>query len=285
MSQYWFYSSRYTNGEDDKIYGNSICKHEYTGKYKSTIKQTKSIASERRDVLPDSGEREATQMASMTKYTGTEVGDEHHLNKSRKCPTPGNSGREGTELSIVELSVFTRWNPSRDIPVTLSWLADFKNVQLQSSCYFFCHSLWSDLHSGMICILVGRACNFWLQNQNKNCDVNLWLIKSEKKWLMMSSKDSYTAPAIDIVRTWFLSVMNIAMINIRHCSAQLSMNGIAARRRKKICHANDITVLRALKEPSALIRILSLDLPFRPRQALYKWLASSGVVVSSPSVS
>ncbi len=72
------------------------------------MKQTKSIASERRGALPDSGEREATQTARMTNYTGTEVGDERHLTSSRKCPTPGNSGREGSELSVVELSVFTR---------------------------------------------------------------------------------------------------------------------------------------------------------------------------------
>ena len=77
-------------------------------RYKGTIKQTKIIAIKRRDVLPDSGEREATQMARMTKYTGTEVGVERNLEKFRQCPTPGSSGREGPELSVVELSVFTR---------------------------------------------------------------------------------------------------------------------------------------------------------------------------------
>ena len=81
---------------------------EDTGKYKSTTKQTKSIASKRREVLPDSGEREATQTARMTNYTGTEVGDEFNLTSPQRCPTPGNSGREGPELSVVELSVFTR---------------------------------------------------------------------------------------------------------------------------------------------------------------------------------
>ena len=30
-------------------------------------------------------------------------------------------------------------------------------------------------------------------------------------------------------------------------------------------------------------RLLSLDAPFRPRKVLYKWYASSGIVVSSPS--
>ena len=78
-----------------------MCKHETPEKYKSTVTQTKSIASRRLDVLPDSGDREATQTARMTKYTGTEVGDEHNLDESRKCPTPRNSGREGSELSAV----------------------------------------------------------------------------------------------------------------------------------------------------------------------------------------
>ena len=58
--------------------------------------------------LLDSGDREATQTARMTEYTGTEVGDERNLTSPPKCPTPGNSGREGPELSVVEFSVFTR---------------------------------------------------------------------------------------------------------------------------------------------------------------------------------
>ena len=47
-------------------------------------------------------EREATQTARMTKYTGTEAGDESGLNKSPKMSDSGNSGREGPELSVVD---------------------------------------------------------------------------------------------------------------------------------------------------------------------------------------
>ena len=104
-------------------YTGTLFVHEYTEKYKNTIKQTKSIASERRDALPDSDEREATQMCEDDKNTGTEVGGEPDASSHRKEPNPGSSGREAQngmdfrrQITVTE----SRWVKAKSLYQTLT---------------------------------------------------------------------------------------------------------------------------------------------------------------------